>query len=164
MTTPTMTTINELLRYKEGRLYWRVQPARNVPARSRAGSLSAMDKYETVYIKGKRYLTHRLVFLMHKGYLPKRLDHKDGNKLNNCIGNLRECTASQNSMNGKIRTNNKSGLTGVTWNKKYSKWQSWISIDKKLKCLGGFTNIFDAACSRISAQNKHYGAFSRVGG
>jgi len=63
-----------------------------------------------------------LIFLYHHGYLPKFVDHIDGNKKNNRIENLREATKSQNAMNQKVSTRNTSGIKGVMWHKRDKKW------------------------------------------
>ena len=79
-------------------------------------------------IKCKKFLLHRLI-AMH--YIPNlennpEVDHIDGNKLNNFIENLRWASTSQNAMNKRKQTRNKSGLKGVSFNKKTQKWTSFI--------------------------------------
>ena len=75
---------------------------------------------------------------MHKGYLPDILDHIDGNKLNNRIENLRECTEVQNCYNAKTPKNNTSGIKGVSWSKRLKKWRAQIQVNGKKKSLGFF--------------------------
>lgn len=41
------------------------------------------------------------------------VDHRNGNTLDNRKHNLRECTAQQNAINRKLRSDNKTGATGV---------------------------------------------------
>lgn len=51
----------------------------------------------------KKYmLVHRLVFMAHKGMIPKglQINHKDENKENNCIDNLELMTNKENSSYG----------------------------------------------------------------
>lgn len=57
--------------------------------------------YYFVRIKSKAYMVHRLVAL---AFIPTKdtllhIDHKDGNKLNNNVDNLRWCTQKENNNN-----------------------------------------------------------------
>lgn len=55
-----------------------------------AGSVHG-ERYYTISFQGKNYMCHRIVWEIKKGRIPSDLiiDHKDGNKLNNKIRNLR---------------------------------------------------------------------------
>ena len=60
---------------------------------------SSSHGYPTVYISGKNRLVHRLVA---EWYLPnpenkRTVNHKDGNKQNNCVDNLEWATDSENN-------------------------------------------------------------------
>ena len=59
------------------------------------------------------YPIHHLVWLWHKGYLPKQLDHIDKNKLNNRICNLREASNTLNQLNKGVQRNNILGLENI---------------------------------------------------
>lgn len=56
---------------------------------------------------------HHLVWLWHKGYLPKQIDHEDRNKQNNRISNLREVSTTVNMLNRSAQANNKLGLANI---------------------------------------------------
>ena len=49
------------------------------------------------------YRAHRLAFLYMKGYIPKLIDHKDRNGLNNKWNNLREANKSTNGADKSLR-------------------------------------------------------------
>ena len=97
------------------------------------------DGYQTVSmciknVKRKTYSVHRLmgvVFLPNFNNLPQ-IDHKDRNKLNNSLFNLKWETLSNQTYNQKICSTNKSGVKGVFYNKKNGKWRGCMRINKKL--------------------------------
>ena len=74
---------------------------------------SAGNGYIRLRIRHKTYLAHRLAFLYTLGEIPKGIDHIDGNGYNNTWSNLREADQSQNTMNTRIRSDNKTGVKGI---------------------------------------------------
>lgn len=89
------------------------------------------------------------------------IDHIDGNVLNNRKQNLRICTNQQNLMNCKLSSNNTTGYTGISYDKKYNKWDAHIMIDRKNIHLGRFANIEDATKARLKAEEEYFGEYSR---
>ena len=73
-------------------------------------------------LKEKRTKAHRLIYLMHHGYLPKIVDHIDGNPKNNQIENLREALMIENVWNQKKRSTNTTGVKGISYSKKANKY------------------------------------------
>ena len=76
---------------------------------------------------------HRLMgelFLPNFNNLPD-IDHKDRNKLNNSLFNLKWETKSNQSHNQKIRSDNTSGVKGVVYITKSGKWEGRMEINKK---------------------------------
>ena len=57
---------------------------------------------------------HRVIFLMHHGYLPDVVDHINRIKDDNRIENLRAANRAQNAQNSGVQTNNKLGVLGVS--------------------------------------------------
>lgn len=99
----TQNYLKELFDYRNGNLYWKVRKSYRIKIGD-IGGYVRKDGYRHVGIDDKDYKSHRLIFLYHHGYLPKSLDHIDGNKSNNDIDNLRCATNQENAMNQK-RTN-----------------------------------------------------------
>lgn len=79
-----------------------------------AGGLDK-DGYYVVSLNRKVYKSHRLIYNMLVGEIPKNfvIDHIDGVHCNNCITNLRVVSHSLNMRNTKQMCNNTSGVTGV---------------------------------------------------
>lgn len=84
----------------------------------------------------------------HKGHPPRNEKKKDNRK-----SNLMLVNKSENQMNRTIAVNNKSGCTGVYWNKDRNKW----IVQIKCKHIGCFTNYDDAVKARKEAEIKYYG-------
>ena len=70
-------------------------------------SMNKGQRYLKICIAGKSTSLHRMIFLHQHGYLPKCLDHIDGNRENNKIENLREVTQQQNCLNSKHKSHSK---------------------------------------------------------
>lgn len=85
--------------------------------------------YRAVSILRRVFMSHRVAWLLHYGVWPTmRLDHRDGDGLNNRIDNLREVTNQQNGMNSKMSSRNSSGVVGVRWHPLANKWQARIKV------------------------------------
>jgi hypothetical protein len=94
--------------------------------------LEAKTPYIQIGIDYKVYLAHRLAFALYHGYWPTEVDHINGNTRDNRIKNLREVSRSHNTLNRKKPTSrNTSGHTGVTFVKKWSRWQAKIQFKGK---------------------------------
>lgn len=88
------------------------------------------------------------------------VDHKNHKKFDNRKLNLRESTNSQNCMNHKLKVNNTSGVSGVSWDKKSKKWHSRIGINNKEISLGFYENFNEAVKVRKQAEEKYHREFS----
>ena len=147
--------ITEYLEYKDGNLYWKKPNSNKVKAEQNAGYITKHN-YHRVCILGKQYYTHRLVFLMHHGYLPKFIDHIDGNKLNNKIENLREVSHFQNMANVKKKKNNTSGCKCVCFDKSRNKWFVRVTVNKKTYNIGRYKDLELAELVAIEAMHKYH--------
>lgn len=153
--------LRDLTEYADGCLVWKESYRRRVKG-SQIGTLHSQG-YREASLNSRRYLVHTLVFAYHHGYLPKMVDHIDGNKLNNRIENLRECTHRENGYNSKRRTDNTSGHKNVSWSKTAKKWGVRMKINKVYTNLG-FYDDFDLACLVADeARSKYHKEFANNG-
>jgi hypothetical protein len=157
----TKELVLERFEYIDGAIYWRTKTAISVTIGKRAGGNHG-DGYRCVSINNKRYLEHRIIFLIHHGYLPQFIDHIDCNKLNNRIENLREASNAQNSQNNSI-IRSASGVKGVYYNRKRNKYHGQIWANGKCKCVGYFENLNDAKNAMLNARIKLHGNFANTG-
>lgn len=113
---------------------------------------------------GKKPLLHRVIMSRIIGrelLASERVDHIDGNPLNNVRQNLRLATDTQNAWNTKMRSTNTSGYKGVYWHKARNKWCAWITCQGKRRYLGYFDDIEDAHRAYEDAARKLFGEFYR---
>lgn len=93
---------------------------------------------------------------MQTGEWPSQeIDHIDHCVSNNKWKNLRLASHAENGKNYSLSKRNKSGATGVCWNKRLNKWGVRIKIGGTYKHIGVF-NDFDAAVkARYSASMRN---------
>lgn len=90
----------------------------------------------------------------------ERVDHKDGDGLNNQRVNLRRATHQQNLMNRGAPINNKSGYKGVSFDRFTGRWVAKIGVSGKHLNIGRFDTPEEAALAYNAAAERFYGEFS----
>ena len=116
----TQEQANNYFEYKDGHIYWKIDKSRIAKKGKLAGTLSKRDgRYRTI-CDGKQYLNHRIIFLMHHGYLSEEIDHINGNPSDNKIENLRLVDYVANALNKKCRISN-TGIRGISKDRNYYK-------------------------------------------
>ena len=136
----TQEELKATYEYRDGNLYFKViKPGCGL--NKKVGSMNKRGYIRTIF-NGHYLYIHRMIFLMHHGYLPEQVDHINGKKTDNRIENLRAATASQNKWNVGIRKNNTSGVKGV--HRHRNKWRASICINSKSKHIGLFDTIEEA--------------------
>ena len=159
--TLSQNLVAELFLYKNGCLFWKKKKSPSVNLFEKAGSASEKDRYLRVMINKQSYKVHRLVFLLHHGYMPRYIDHINGDTFDNRIANLRDATYAQNNQNAKIRKDSTSGVKGVFLHKASGKWAASCQVNKKRQHLGLFATIEEAEKAVKSFRNQHHGEFAR---
>lgn len=149
---PPLERLQEVFRADEaGRLYWKKKAARNTVVGKEITTKGAHG-YIKVQLDGKKYLGHRIVWFLVYGKDPgeMQVDHINGDKIDNRPSNLRLCNGTQNQLNRKIRSDNKSGVKGVGLRSRGSKAKPWRARYKK-KHLGRFATKEEAANALVVA-------------
>ena len=123
-------------------------------AGTRAGKVNGSG-YVLIQINGKHYRAHRLAWLASTGSWPcQKIDHINGDKLDNRIINLRDVSTLENNRNMPLLVNNKSGRVGVSWYSARSEWVAHIKVDGRQKILGRFKSKDLAIAARESAERE----------
>lgn len=165
---PPQQLLHDLLIYdgRLGKFFWRKSPKYDIQAGSEAGCV-ARNGYIRIGISGYGQLAaHRLAWVYNHGSLDvdQEIDHIDGNPANNRMINLRLATSSQQKMNKRVQSNNRSGLKGAYYHAchKGKKWRSQIKVGERLIFLGYFHTAEDAHEAYKAASAHYYGEFARA--
>ena len=124
----------------------------------RAGSPTGHG-YRKLTVDYERIYEHQAAWLYVYGTWSDELDHKDRNRSNNAIDNLREATRTQNNFNAKRETG-ASGLKGAYLDKRTMNWYSHIQIGGVVKHLGSFGSAEEAHKAYMVAVDKYHGEFA----
>jgi len=112
---------------------------------------------------GKKIYMHREILGLS---CRERIDHIDGNGLNNTRENLRMSDAKQNGMNRGKQSNNTSGYKGVVLQKKCNRWQAQLTWRengrRKNIYLGLYATPQEAAIAYNRAAIEMHGEFAKV--
>ncbi len=177
---PTAEYLRQCFREESGKLFWLERPREhfltngafkgfnsNWPSKEAGCQLrfknSKGEHTETrwvLHLDTVCLYRHRIIWCMHYEAWPERIDHRDGNSLNDQIQNLRICNPSQNSANCKRPSVNKSGYKGVFFYR--NKWRATMTANGKTIFLGDFTDPVTAHAAYLKAAQQHFGEFARA--
>ena len=107
---------------------------------------------------------HQIVWaIVHEKWAESEVDHKNLDRLDNRIENLRLATSSQNKMNSS-RKSPSSGFKGVSFRKDTGRYAAYINISGKRKSLGCFDDAAIAASEYDRAASQLFGDYARING
>ncbi len=108
--------------------------------------------YLRLYLSGRHYLVHRLVWLFVTGHWPLGLiDHRDGDKTNNRFSNLRDADNRLNQQNQRTaHRDSHSGVLGVSRNG--GRWKARIKFGGAQVTLGSYATPEEAHNAYIAAK------------
>ena len=158
----TKQLVTEYFDHKDGHLYWKKVMHHNKQylVGQEVGSIHKTG-YRHVTWMGKIHKVHRLIFLLEHGYLPKEIDHINGDRQDNRLENLREVSRSENQFNKAMCSNNTSGFRGVNWHKHSKSWVVRVCTKGKTKILGYFKDLELAGLVADEARNLYHGKFAK---
>jgi hypothetical protein len=162
--------LRRFLRYdpETGVFHWRARTDRDHSWNMRhvgeiAGGINRVG-YWVIVIRRPR-LAHRLAWTWMTGEVAEgQIDHINGDRTDNRWSNLRLVTQKQNSANQGLRTNNISGIKGVSWEARSKKWRAQIMKDGKAHYLGAYHTVEEATAVRRAAELEHQGIYARTEG
>jgi hypothetical protein len=157
-----MITVEELRRTVDydpatGVLRWILKNRRGVCAGRPAKPSTNPIQGTRIRINRVLYYAHRLAWLYVHGVWPTGVvDHINGDRNDNRIENLRDCTQGQNLANSKKRKSNTSGFKGVAkvWN---GSWRATV----KGRHVGTFQTVEAARDAYRDAAKQVFGQYAR---
>jgi len=164
----SLERLKQLLSYdsETGQFTWLQSRGGTARVGTMAGSIGpANHGYLTIKVDSRKYLVHRLAWFYIYGVWPHELDHINGNRVDNRIGNLRLATRAQNLAN---KFTDKSARTsiykGVSRHKKAKSkpWVAQISVDNRNMHLGYYATAEAAHAAYVKAARQFFGEFVRL--
>lgn len=134
----------------------KIRTGRSWPAGQVVGGFDKDSGYIKVGVLGRCFWAHRLAWMYVHGEFPDlQIDHKDGNRSNNAISNLRLATQSENNQNQRApRGKGKVEPLGVSKVKGLDSYEANIKANGKQINLGRFSNVEDASAAYLRAKKE----------
>ena len=132
----------ELFRYEDGKLYWRIKPANHVDAGDEAGG--PYRGRMAVGYRGRVYARARLVWMIHHGEIPARkvVDHINNNPIDDRIENLQ---AISQRLNASKDVKPRDLPTGVR--RKGNRFTVYARIDGKYRYISSHATAEEASAA-----------------
>lgn len=154
----TVERVRELFRYdpETGVVTFTCKRGR-ARAGAQAGSIKSRG-YVEIQVDGQMVRRSRLAWALFHGQWPRhQIDHINRVRNDDRICNLRDVTAFENMHNqGLTRSNNTTGVVGVSFNKRQSKYVASVYVNGRCIFLGQFVTLEEAAQARARGKALHH--------
>lgn len=153
----TAQKLHEIINFDfdTGRMLWKFRPDHRAQWNGRYAGKEAFtgnsDGYKQGSIFGRLYLAHKVIYAAAYDEWPDLIDHINQDRADNRLCNLRAADKVINSHNSKIRSDNTSGVKGVSWFKRNQCWRAHLTIGGVQSHLGYFQSLDDAVAARARA-------------
>ena len=147
--------------FNTGTLYWKKREDKSNEFNKKyagkvAGCLDKHSGYVRVRVDGTSFRAHRIIYAMYHVACStdKQIDHINGVRDDNRIENLRLVDNVQNNRNTVLSKKNKTGVSGMWYNKKRNKYEVTVGgVSDRHGQRKRFSDFFEACCYRKSIEN-----------
>ena len=157
-------SLRTLLAYdpETGIFTWKIANSRCVKVGQIAGARSTVGYWEVRWNGGRSQKAHRVAWLYVHGRWPNGyIDHINGDRGDNRIANLREATNAENVANAPPRSDNTSGIKGVYWDRRRSRWAVRVRRRGYPDYHVSFGTLEEARLARLAKAQEIFGDFAR---
>lgn len=128
----------------------------------RAGDVAGYlnkNGYRYIGINGRAYPAHRVAYALKHERWPapgEQIDHEAHDKASTDPGCLRIVSQSANQHNQhRAHCDSRSGIRGISWDKRARKWRARIKIDGRRHHIGMYESMEAAGIAYATAKFKH---------
>lgn len=142
--------LNEHYEYADGNLY---KTGHLLAGHKPVGWIDQKSGYHRIQIAANTWMLYRLIWIWHYGEISvgMTIDHKDHDKNNNKIENLRLATRSEQNKYQRKRLNCSSQFIGVHWRERALKFEVYVNTYiggiRRSKYLGSYSE--DKVAARV---------------
>lgn len=163
MKRPSIDLIRAMIIYAPltGSFTWAHHDNVYINVKGKAAGTTGSRGHRKIAFQGYQLKAHHVAWAITYGYWPIEVDHKDNNRANNKLDNLREATRAQNQMNRVLSKNNTSGYKGVI-KRKYGGFEAKILVEKRYIHIGKYPTAVEAAEAYDKAALEHHKDFAKT--
>lgn len=149
-----------------GLFIWKAKPGNHWTVRRwntrYAGQIATRDHsrgYLRIGVDSVDYLAHRVAWALMNGDTPEQIDHKNRDRGDNRIDNLRLATQSQNNANQESRTSLPKGVS-VKKDCPNRPYYAQLKVNGKHVLAKCFSTVEEASAAYTTAAKRHFGDFT----
>jgi len=126
-----LATIRERFEIKDGNIVARIKYVRGPAVGEQVGSTGS-HRYKAVRAANSSYLLHHIAWFPSRGEWPAgTVDHKDGDRQNNCPDNLRMGSQGDNTRGFRTASKGRNASYRGIYETRFGKWRANLHLNRK---------------------------------